>query len=647
MKLDEIRKELQQLNTTVEDLSKRLSELYGEELPQEPAELSKGLRFSIASASFSEEEQKANEELQDIIVSSMRLDRTLSEELSAITRAQQSREQYTEVIESGADLVTLYKETEETLQQAQTISETLGTLSRGIQNIACSRYFNSLTHKGKSRKSDRHRAILAEIDAIGNGTDTQTADGEKVRTGGFAVIDSRGDSITNQLTQLLDSIQAVNLLCYYNNGFYELHYSTILPTRYKSITADKQRAFIRETIEPCFKSHLEAIRALHFPTVEADKLITKAVEDIYSQLNIVLDTGSADEAEGKPINAIKPLDYAYLPHTPITNIVFSGEPLHNERGKEIDVYNTGKEIIRSVLSLSLNDIEGIDWHGKALTLEEQGILAGIFTQQLAGNNEMSNRMVKKARSGGDDVNITANEEKLYREAWSIFGNIDVTIDQREYMGRKGKDGTVIDSPYRTGKLLSFDIKHDAPLSGQNVKTVYEVLRYSPVLQHMLFTGQYTRLPIGSYFVKGLQAKDYWIKDYIIIEIHRIKGDILNTETAKERADRVAREKKKAEADGKPYKPKEIKQHPIMLFESIYKKAPRGYPKRARDKADIQKSVQLILQDFKAKGLIKGYKLQYEGINRSRTKKVDKREKSTLATAVKLDVRNSEARIEEL
>lgn len=475
MKLDEIRKELQQLNTTVEDLSKRLSELYGEELPQEPAELSKGLRFNIASASFSEEEQKANEELQDTIVSSMRLDRTLSEELSAITRAQQSREQYTEVIDSGADLVTLYKETEETLQQAQTISETLGTLSRGIQNIACSRYFNSLTHKGKSRKSDRHRAILAEIDAIGNGTDTQTADGEKVRTGGFAVIDSRGDSITNQLTQLLDSIQAVNLLCYYNNGFYELHYSTILPTRYKSITADKQRAFIRETIEPCFKSHLEAVKALHFPTAEADKLITKAVEDIYSQLNIVLDTGSAENViQQVKRNPVKKWNFT---QAQATDLLFTGQ-LKNGESKQITIFDKefetdGKVIkkpVNTYLSASYKDMKGIigleDW-----TPEQEEIYNAIASEYKAGNYFLTNQMIYKTMLGGDSsAKLPPKKDEEITQFIESASVTRLSFDNSEYAESQGKDSFV-----RVKKnALSTTLLEKVSIDGKTIQNVWHI-----------------------------------------------------------------------------------------------------------------------------------------------------------------------------
>lgn len=663
MKTTTILSELNRLETAVKELQNRLSDLYGDELTQEPAKLSRGLRFNTDTDLFSEEEIEANKLLDKLIIDSMNLERELDEALSNVTRAVHNREfHYTSIIEEvktrldeeadatednenfsykSQDFVPLYKKIDELFVQVKAVSEPLGDLSKALQTIACHRYFDSLTFRGKGGKNNVWRAINAEVKEIASGRKYTDENGAERIKGSFDVIDNRNDDLTLKLAQFFEAVKAVNLVCFYSNDYYTLRFSAILPTRYEDISEDKQKGLIREVIEPCFKSHMDALESLKMHKKDAEGYIEEAVDSIYSRLNITLN------AEAVPDNAVEPLSDYWLVHTQITNSMFSGEPLQSVERKEIDRYKEGDKTISNFVSWDLNDVEGIDWHGKELTLEEQGILSGIFTQQLTGNMDMSNRMVKKARYQKDGVNLTKKEDSAYDEAWKIFNNISVTIDQTSYMGKVGKDGTVIDSPYRTGKVLEFDIKHDAPLSKQNVKKVYSTLRYSPILQHMLFTGQYTRLPNRMAYIEGLQAKDLWIRDYIIMEIHRIKGDILNTETAEERKYREARERKKAEEQDKPYKPRKVQQQPTMLFEKIYSKSPKGYPKRAREKADIQKNVQLVLKDFKAKGLIKDYTLLYEGINRQPTKKQDRREKSTLATAVKLNVRKSEPLIEEL
>lgn len=630
MKLDEIKKELQQLNRSVADHNKKISDIYGEELPTEPEELSRGLRFKLNSDLFSGEERTVNEALQDIIVRSLRLERSLSEELSAITRAQHRREQYTEVISGGADLVTLYKETDETLQRAQTVSKELSILSKALQNIACNRYFNGLTHKGKSRKADKHRAILAEIDAIGNGADAFTVDGEKARNGGFIVVDNRGDNISEKLTQLLESVQAVNLLCYYSNDFYELHYSTILPTNYQDLATDKQKSFIRETIEPCFKSHITAIKALHYPTAEADTLITKAVESIYSQLNIIIETGG-EEDNGNHQILTKAVENYLMPHTAITKAIFNNrklEPVVNEAVYE--GYEIQNKAVNTYISI-LPNLEGVEGLEK-LTAQELGLVCAVANEAYAGNEYVTPQMLKKAWSSSKSSKIVAGskEEQSYIKSINTMRKTDIKIDQREYRERKGLNEDFIER-----HILDLAKAYNVTINGATFDWCWKILDFPPVIQHAINLGQITTTP--AYLMDtGVNAKYLPLRDYLWNEVHRIKSDTLNTETAEARATREAKEKKKAAEQGQPYKKKKPKQTPIILFGTIYEKL---YPTAdTRAKREIQKNAQKILQFWAKHGVIKSFCLQYDGINR---KQNNKKQNSLLADAVKIDVTATE------
>lgn len=640
MKIDTIKAELKQLNTAVEDLQKKLSELYGDELPQEPKKLSKGLRFKTDTDLFTAEEQELNKELDSTIISSMRLEQTLSEELSKITRAQHDRESYYSSLYSRADLVTLYRETDETLQQAETLSKTLGTLSRSVQNIAYSRYFDRLTdRRGKGDKAGKLRALHSEIKTIAEGADTKTTDGEPIRVGGFTVIDNRGDSFTEKLSQLFEAIQAVNLLCYYHNGYYELHYSTILPTNYQDITADKQKAFIRELIEPCFKSHLEAIRALPYPTKEAEKYINDTIERIYKDLNLTLE-GGADEADIQ--NIIRnPVANMLLPHTQITRLMRDEGFRYGEK-KSIQEFKTKNKPINSYMTVTaLGDLKGVE--GRKLSFEEIGICVSAYNELMAGNEYVTTQMLYKTWAGGDSKTRLKKEQKEKKEELiNTLRQEEQRIDQREYKKQKH-----LKEDFITDRILDVAIAEGVTINGQYQEKCWKIKGVSPFIQHAINLGQVTTIPT-SHLNIGLPMTYYPLRDYLYDEIHRIKGDIFNTETEAERAERLkteARLKAQAEAEGKKYKPRQQRQKPTILFDTIYEKVYNG-TKDKRTHRGIQKASQQILTYWKKVGIIKDYKLLYNGVNGSAPKKHRKTEKiADDAYGIEIDVRKAEPMLE--
>lgn len=636
MKIDEIKKEIQSLNTAVAELREQFTQTYGDEIPQEPAQLSEGLRFKTDTDHFTEAERAVNERLADTIVSSMRTERTLSNELSRITRAQQSREQYTDTLDQDTDLVTLYKQTDETLQQAESITKTLRRLSRALQNIACNRYFNSLTHRGKSRPKDRYNAILSEIDAIGNGADVLTTDGETIRTGGFVIFNERGRSSAEdnayieKLYQFFDAIQAVNLICYYSTAYYEFHYSTILPTSYKDITADKQRAFIRETIEPCFKSHLEAVKALKMPTGEAESIITRAVENIYNQLNLTL---KGEEVEGQSGQILtKAVENYLMPHTAITKFIFDNQPLEAIENEAIsEGYEIQNKAVNTYLSIlpNLEGVEGLD----KLSAEELGLVCAVANEFYAGNEYVTPQMLKKAwaSSTGSKLKAGSKEEENYIKGINTMRKTDIKIDQREYKERKGLKENFIED-----RILDIAIAEGVTINGQYQEKCWKILSMPAVIRHAINLGQITTTP--AYLMDtGVNAKYLPLRDYLWNEIHRIKRDPLNTETADERKEREARERIRAEENGKPYKKREPKQKPVIRFSTLYEKLYPTADQRAKKR--IQTEAQKILSFWAKHGAIKSYKLLYEGINKKKTSK--KAQDSLLADAIKIDVTASE------
>jgi len=671
MTIDEIRDELLQLNNSVADLQRSLSETYGEELPQEPATLSRGLYFKTDTDLFTAEEKDLNERLRDTITVSLRLTQELSNEATSISRALHNKEQYYSTIDeeienaeadtpqsedlskiyisseqrytytySSSKLDTLHRETEDALQQAQTLSETLGTLSRALQNVACNRYFDRLTYKGRSRENDKLRAINAEVDAIANGADTRTTDGEPIRVGGFYIFDSRAEAPNlnnNQVSKVLDALQAVNLICYYNNGYYELHYSTILPTN-TQLSAEEQRAFIRETVQPCFKSHLEALKAIRRPTKDAEQSIAEAVEKLYKEVALLREAGS-DEQETSLIVRSSPVPHLNYPMTAITRELYSGtySPVTNKPVKMFSKGNDNKPVYM-YYSTSLADVEGVTG-AENLSLEEEGICNAIYSLFKAGNRYVTNQMIKDTRRGGkgkSKTRITDKEDARYTNFIETAKYIKIRIDQREYAKERGL-------PHEQFEDILLDVAkvYNVNINGTVVEWCWYIKQAPIINVHAELIGQSLSLPMQLANV-DVRAEFYPLRDYLIQEIYRIKSDKLNTETPAEKALREEAEaKKKAEAvaNGKTYKPKRRIQHPVILFSTIYS---RLYDNPdLRTKKTIQKETLKMLEHWKKYGFIKDYKPQVEGVNRKSTSKSRANKSYTLLDAVEIDVTKSE------
>lgn len=528
MKIDEIKKEIQSLNAVATELTEQFTQTYGDEIPQEPAQLSEGLRFKTDTDHFTEAERAVNERLADTIVSSMRTERTLSNELSKIMKAQQNREQYADTLDKGTDLVTLYKQTDETLQQAESITKTLNRLSRALQNIACNRYFNSLTHRGKSRPKDRYNAILSEIDAIGNGADRVTADGEAVRTGGFVIFNERGRSSAEdnayieKLYQFFDAIQAVNLICYYSTAYYEFHYSTILPTSYKDITADKQRAFIRETIEPCFKSHLDAVKALKMPTGEAESIITRAVEGVYNQLNLTLKGDEADKLLQVKRNPVT--DYL-LPTTKVHRELFSGTHTESIEGKQITIYDyldektAEKKDVHTYLSVSYNELEGVTGI-KPFTPEQETTYNAIDSEFQAGNSIVTTRQIYKTMLGGDsNAKLSDSKREELTELIEDLAKTRATIDNSEHAKHTGRKKFV----RVTDNLLNVVHLEEAEIDGKVLRDVW-LIKERPILSRYADSiGQIRNIPM-KLLQTGTGVTYTALREHLLTQILYMRND---------------------------------------------------------------------------------------------------------------------------
>ena len=209
---------------------------------------------------------------------------------------------------------------------------------------------------------------------------------------------------------------------------------------------------------------------------------------------------------------------------------------------------------------------------------------------------------------------------------------DVKIDQREYRERKGLKEDAIER-----HILDLAKAYNVTINGVTVDWCWKILDIPPVIQHAINLGQITTTP--AYLMDtGVNSKYLPLRDYLWNEIHRIKSDALNTETADEKSEREARERKKAEEQGLPYKKRKPKQRPTILFSTIYEKL---YPTAdLRAKREIQKNTQKILQFWAKHGVIKSYSLQYEGVNKRKTSK--KAPTSLLADAINIDVTATEA-----
>lgn len=612
MKIDTIKTELKQLDTAVEELKKILSDLYGDELPQEPTELSKGLRFKTDTDLFTEEEIKTSEILENTIVSSLRLERTLSEELSNITRAQHDRESYYSSLYSGADLVTLYKETDETLQQAQTLSQTLGILSRGIQNIACSRYFDRLEHKGKSRNTDKMRAILAEIKAIGSGAEEKTADGETVKVGGFAVIDNRGDSFTEKLSQIFENIQAVNLLCYYSNSYYELNYRAILPTHYKDITTDKQKAFIRETIEPCFKSHIEAIRALHLPVKEAENLINNAVETIYNQLDIVIEAG-AEIGEGELLHAKRNPVKDFSISTSLANReVFRTPHTDSFKSKQITIYDyldektAEKKTVSTYLSVSYNELEGV---AVTFTPEQETTYNAIDSEFQAGNSLVTTRQIYKTMLGGDSsAKLSDSKREELTELIDNLAKTRTTIDNSEHAKKTGRKKFV----RVTDNLLNITHLEEAEIDGKVLRDVW-LIKERPILSRYADSiGQTRNIPM-KLIQTGTGVNYTALRDHLLTQILYMKND------RQKRSNRT------------------------ILLAPVYTDLYNA--ERTETKQGITKNAETMLQHWIREGFIYSYELELSDRTQREIAKAESKGKSTqkikkVATAIIIYLSNN-------
>ena len=210
------------------------------------------------------------------------------------------------------------------------------------------------------------------------------------------------------------------------------------------------------------------------------------------------------------------------------------------------------------------------------------------------------------------------------------------IDQREYAKERKLPHEQIEDI-----LLDVAKAYNVNLNGTIVDWCWYIKQAPIINVHAEMIGQSLSLPMQIANV-DVRAEFYPLRDYLIQEIYRIKSDRLNTETPAERAQREeAEQKKRAEAiaNGKPYKPKKRKQHPVILFETIYE---RLYDSPdLRTKKTIQKETLKMLEHWKKQGWIKDYKPQVEGVNRKSNTKSRANKSYTLLDAVKIDVTASE------
>lgn len=614
------------MTADIEHLKSTLRTLYGEEINEEAA-YSFRLNFNTNTNLFNEAEKKANTKLESLTFEVMKLIRDLSDELNDIIRKQHNIKDYKTTLIEGTDkgYDRLFIRTDKILQSAEKLSETLQKMAKSLQPIACKRYFKKLTP----------REIINEASDISDG---------------FVVVPSDisqnefDNDFYQKLAQALKTIGAVNLLNYYNNDYYTLRLNAILPSNFKDLTEEKLREFIKDTAEPCFSAHFEALKERKYPSKEINTFIENAVNIIYKDLNISFE--NAEVTKGK---RQKPIESYFLPHTAITKILFDGSPLKGKSEIPIRYYTDPKtrqdiNIYLSVIQ-NLKDVKGLESYG----LEELGILSGLFTRILNGDKRITPLMVKKGQLMNTKVAMTEKELENYIRVINDFRDRDITIDQRELIGKIGRNGEKITDPYRTGKIFKADILTPADIDGdpenvfkicgQEVKIAWEVDSYGPLLEFILFSGQYSQLPAEAMRIEGLRIDEAWIRDFWLNEIHRIKSDSLNTETDTEKEERIKREKKRALEEDKEYKERKPKQQPVVTFEALYNKA-KKYPERTRDKEKIQRVSQLCLNKWKSMGIINNYKCLKDGMNRKTTKKEDKRKKPTLLDAIEIDVKKS-------
>lgn len=618
---EEINIEINGLNNELERLTEQVRDFKdNDKAPAPPTTRVDALLLKTNTGLFDEEEQSLISQIEGLSFDATILLSDLIDRLGSIAKAREDKGQHFEVIQADGQKsldeieALVYKQQEE----ATFTHIAIQNLRSRIYQIGWYRYFEEM----------RPPQILDEIEEMTTALSLRND---------VKYLGAEEDSETNIDNEDLQRLLGEPLTLV--EGIENKHYSPIrryfqLPTA--SISEERLKDLLSKYLEESlFINHIEALENKKHPKGEALKIIRDTTERLFRQAEEL----KALSLVGASIVKTTPVSYLSIPVTEITRELFNNTAFSPVTNEPLLMYKgNGNKPVNIFYSTSFEDVEGVTGADN-LSLEEEGICNAIYSLYMAGNLYVTNQMIKDARNklgGKSKKRITEKEDKRYTDFITRAKYITISIDQRAYAEAKGLPQKGFD-----GELLDLNKAYDVNINGTIVKWCWHINKAPIINVHADIIGQQLSLPVEVVSV-DIPAEHLPLRDYLIKEVYRISGDPLNTETETEKEERLkAEEKKRAKAlsEGKTYRGRKRKQHPVILFSTIYETVYGSQNLRKDKKQNIEKYAKIILEGWKRLGRIKNYELQYEGLNRPSKK----REKNTslLADAIKIDVTKTE------
>ena len=619
----ELERAIEHINAEFAECRKSILETFGEEILSPVSDnFSMMLEVKTESDLFTDQEREVLEAVNGLVANILQAHSIYLHEELRIKKAKKEREDYPERISADNETdLDLYIEQLKKLDDRMTAPyKELMYLSSNVQSLGWKRYFDSYEGDGFQRDVRKEcKAIANSLHIIATSLETEEDPEE-----------------TSGMLEFLEKYGAVSVLGRIDTKYYGKTVRVVLQTA--NIAEDSRRKVLKDLIEPLFARHKEALKERRLPAEDALRdIIDDTLDRLLGELTPLVEHDSTDTR----IIRTMPLNSLAFPMTEITRDLFSNSAFSPVTNKPMFMYNkkgNRNNPVNIFYSTSLADVEGVEI-AKNLSLEEEGICNAIYSHFMVGNRYVTNQMIKNARNklgGKSEKRITDKEDTRYTKFISNAEYIKVTIDQRQYAKERGLPQTALED-----SLLSVSKAYNVNINGTVVPWCWYIKQAPIINEHAEIIGRQLSLPIDVVSA-DIPAEHYPLRDYLVKEIHRIKGDPLNTETASEKEVRLkAEELKRAEvmAEGKTYKPRKKRQHPVILFSSIYETVYGSQNLRTDKKKNIQKYTQIILGGWKATGQIKNYKLQYNGLNRKSSGA--SKSKSLLADAIEIDVTKSE------